>query len=284
MASENEKTAAAQQAAEIASPRNHTLTGDVRMHRAFHSEFLHNDRDVIVWLPPDYASDRQRRFSVLYLHDGQNLFDGATSFVPGREWQVDETAQRLVLAREIESLIIVGIYNTGEHRLDEYTPVPNPANGKGGKADLYGRMLVEELIPFIDLQYRTVIDRQHTVLGGSSLGGLLTLHLGLKYPQVFSRLLVMSPSVWWGNRVILETVNSLSGFTAQHLWLDCGTKEGERTIENTRALRDALLSKGWKLNGTLHYLEARGAIHDEAAWGARMEPALKFLFPPRPEA
>jgi predicted alpha/beta superfamily hydrolase len=100
----------------------HTLTGEFRTHAKFHSKFLTTDRDVLVYLPPGYASEGQRRYPVLYLHDGQNLFDGATSFVPGQEWRVDETAQALILARAVEPVIIVGVYNTGRERVGEYTP------------------------------------------------------------------------------------------------------------------------------------------------------------------
>ena len=160
--------------------RTHTLTGDIRFHHDFHSRFLAHDRDVIVYLPPGYRKTKMKRYPVLYLQDGQNLFDGATSFIPGRDWGVDETAERLIKAGEIEPLIIVGIYNTGMDRLDEYTPTADDRLKKGGSADLYGRMLVDELKPFIDSSYRTNSGHEHTGLGGSSLGGLVSLYLGLK--------------------------------------------------------------------------------------------------------
>jgi enterochelin esterase-like enzyme len=115
----------------VAAQRTRTLTGDIRLHRDFHSQALNNNRDVIVYLPPGYDRNKQRRYSVLYLHDGQNLFDGATSFIPGQEWRVDETAQTLIARRRIEPLIIVGIYNTGKDRVNEYTPVEDP-NYKAG--------------------------------------------------------------------------------------------------------------------------------------------------------
>src|SRR6266699_1445032 len=178
----------------------HTLTGDIRVHKNFHSTILNNDRDVIVYLPPGYQAGLKRRYAVLYLHDGQNLFDGATSFIPGQEWRVDETAQRLIAAGKIEPLIIVGVYNTGKDRINEYTPAEDPKYKLGGKADLYGRMLVEELKPFIDSHYRTKRDAKSTGLGGSSLGGLVSLYLSLKYSNVFGRAAVVSPSVWFANK------------------------------------------------------------------------------------
>src|SRR5215471_7483320 len=99
----------------------HTLAGDVRLHQSFHSQILNNDRDVIVYLPPGYEAARSRYYSVLYMQDGQNLFDGATSYIPEQEWRVDETAQSLISAGKIEPLIIVGIYNAGMERVNEYT-------------------------------------------------------------------------------------------------------------------------------------------------------------------
>ena len=256
----------------------HTLTGDVRTHEAFHSRYLSHDRTVVVYLPPGYDAETADRYPVLYLHDGQNVFDRATSF--GEEWQVDESAQRLITAGEIEPLIIVGIYNTGEHRLDEYTPTPELHEGRGGHADDYGRMLVEELKPFIDLTYKTLPSAASTAIGGSSLGGLLTMHLGLRYPTAFRRLAVLSPSVWWDDRVILREVDALQAALPLRIWLDAGTAEGVDTLVNVRALRDALVAKGWVVGKDLAYLEAEGGEHNEQSWCARVERVLKFLFPP----
>jgi predicted alpha/beta superfamily hydrolase len=264
--------------------RTHTLTGDIRAHADFPSRFLKNPHTVLVYLPPGYGSGENaaRRYPVLYLHDGQNVFDGATSYIPGKEWQVDETAERLIRAGEIEPVIIVAIYNGGHERANEYTPTRDKrfAGGVGGGADDYGRFLVEELKPFVDRTYRTKPDPDHTGLGGSSFGGLVTLHLGLQRPDVFRRLAVVSPSVWWDKRVLLRSVNGLKSKPPLRLWVDIGTKEGETAVADARLLRDALVSKGWTVNRDLHYAEAEGAVHDEAAWARRVEPILKYLFPP----
>ena len=181
----------------------HTLTGNVSAPQKFHSKILGNDRDVLVYLPPGYDVSKSKRYSVFYLHDGQNLFDGATSFIPGQEWRVDEAAQRLIADGKIEPLIIVGVYNT-KGRINEYTPAADAKYKLGGNAGLYGRMLVEELKPFIDAHYRTKKDAKHTGLGGSSLGGLASIYLALKYPNVFARAAVVSPSVWFANRQIVH--------------------------------------------------------------------------------
>ena len=262
--------------------KSHTLTGNFRRHERFHSNFLPSDRDVLVYLPPGYESERNRHYPVLYLHDGQNLFDGATAFVPGQEWHVDETAESLISQGRIQPIIIVGIYNTGHARMDEYTPTTDRRVGQGGKADLYGRMLVEELKPFIDRNYRTQKDTAHTALGGSSLGGLVTLYFGLRYPKVFGRLAVMSPSVWWDKRTIVHDVRHLSNKPPLKIWLDIGTAEGgrpDRTVADVRKLRDALIRKGWKLGEDLEYVEAEGAGHNEGAWASRVGAMLYFLFP-----
>ena len=136
-------------------------------------------------------------------------------------------------------MIVVGIYNTGEHRVDEYTPTPRAEIGRGGHANDYGRMLIEELKPFIDRTYKTLPSAASTALGGSSLGGLLTMHLGLRHPAVFGRLAALSPSVWWDDCVLLREVEALPGKLPMRIWLDAGTAEGTDTIENTRAARRA---------------------------------------------
>jgi predicted alpha/beta superfamily hydrolase len=235
----------------------------------------------MVYLPPGYDTNKTRRYSVFYMHDGQNLFDGATSFIPGQEWRADETAESLINAGKIESLIIVGIYNAGAERVNEYTAVADQKYKAGGKADLYGRFLVEELKPFIDKTYRTKTDAPHTGLGGSSLGGLVSLYLGLKYPTVFTKIAVVSPSVWWADNHIVRFAENQRRKPPLRIWLDIGTKEGrdaQKTVDDTRLLRDALIKKHWKDGKDLKYLEAEGAEHNEKAWAARTPQILEFLF------
>jgi predicted alpha/beta superfamily hydrolase len=252
-------------------------TGIFRRHEPFRSALLGQNRTVWVSLPSGYTTGRAR-YPVLYLHDGQNVFDGARSFIPGQEWGVDETAQRLIRAGRIEPLIVVGIDNAGSERIAEYTPTPDRRYGGGGAAR-YGRMLTDELKPFIDRTYRTRPAPADTGLGGASLGGLVTLALGLSRPDVFGRLAVLSPSVWWDERQVLRQVDALPRRTAARIWLDIGTGEGERAVTDARLLRDALRRKGWRLGTDLAYVEADGARHNEAAWAARVDPILRYLFP-----
>jgi predicted alpha/beta superfamily hydrolase len=262
----------------------HTLTGTIKRHWAFRSRILGNRRDVLVYLPPGYRRFSSRRYPVLYLHDGQNVFDAATSFA-GIEWGVDETAQRLIQRKLIEPLIIVAVANTGEQRVHEYAPTPGvieprdqPRKRSRGLAHIYGQFLIEELKPFIDYKYRTNPDAEFTGLGGSSLGGLATLAIGIFYSEVFTRLIVMSPSIWWDDYAIFRLVGILGEKPPLKIWLDTGTDEPG--WELARYLRDYLIDKGWRLDVDLEYLEVKGAGHSEAAWSARVEPALRFLFPP----
>ena len=262
----------------------HTWTGDIRAHLDFPSKLLGNRRDVLVYLPPGYAGGEEH-YPVLYLHDGQNVFDASTAYV-GVEWGADETAERLIAAGEIAPLIIVAVANAREARIHEYAPtrgpISEPAAGRHpqrsrGLGRRYGRFLVEELKPVIDTHYRTRPEGKFTGLGGSSLGGLVTLALGLWFPRVFTRLAVMSPSVWWDDCTICRLVGAAKRKPPLKVWLDTGT--AEPGWERTRELRDALLAKGWRPGADLHYEEFAGAGHDEGAWAARFGDVLRYLFP-----
>jgi predicted alpha/beta superfamily hydrolase len=237
-----------------------------------------------VYLPREYRRLARRRYPVLYLQDGQNVFDAATSF-SGVEWGVDETAQRLIRKNLLEPLIIVAIANVGEDRIHEYAPTRGviDANAKRkkrsrGQARQYGRFLIEELKPYIDKKYRTKHEAEFTALGGSSLGGLLTLSLGLWFPNVFRKLIVMSPSVWWDDFAIYRLIDMIEEKPPLTIWLDTGT--AEPGWEQARELRDRLVEKEWRRYDDLQYFEVEGADHSEAAWAARVDPALRFLFPP----
>jgi len=142
-------------------------------------------------------------------------------------------------------------------------------------------MLVQEIKPFIDRRYRTLRSASNTGLGGSSLGGLLTLHLGLRFPTVFNRLAVLSPSVWWNDRAIVKDVEALTAKPPLRIWLDSGTGEGAEVARDARMLRDALVRKGWVEGQDLTYLEAEGGGHNEQSWATRVEGVLRFLFPVR---
>jgi predicted alpha/beta superfamily hydrolase len=253
--------------------------GRIRLHPRFPSRYLSTPRDIVVYLPPDYEEGAP--CSVLYLQDGQNLFDPATAFA-GQDWGADITADHLIRSGAIAPLIIVGVYNTGVRRISEYTPTKDSGRRKGGKGDRYAKMMARELKPFIDQQYRTRRGAAHNGVGGSSLGGLVSLETGLLYPAVFGRLAILSPSVWWDNRSILAMVRAYKLSSRPRIWLDAGTEEGDRplqVIDDLRLLRDALVEKGWREGGDLRLYEIGGAGHNEQAWGARFGEVLCYLFP-----
>ncbi len=254
----------------------------LRLRKAFKSSSLPDNRDVIVYLPSGYDEEPERSYPVLYLHDGQNLFDGRTSFVKGRTWMVREHADEAIEAGEVEPLVIVGIYNTGDRRLAEYTHEYNWQMG-GGEADKYGDLLTKELMPWIASQYRVRQDRENTGMGGSSLGGLVTLYLGLRHPHVFGKLAILSPSVWWNHKSILGYLNEHAPqmWERPRVWLDVGDHEGQRTLRDVEHLARRLKANGWRPGESMHFEKVHGGAHDEASWADRVRPMLKFLFPAR---
>jgi predicted alpha/beta superfamily hydrolase len=247
-------------------------------HSGFDSRFLDRSRDLVIYLPPGYDHDRSRRYPVLYMHDGQNLFDPDTAYVRGQHWRLGEMADMLIAEGRVQPLVIVGMHHAGAARIAEYTPTRDRRLG-GGLSKAYGRFLTEELKPFVDARYRTRTGREDTGLGGSSLGGLSALFLGLRHADVFSRLAVMSPSVWWGRRAILRYVAKARPRPATRIWLDIGGGEGRVAIADTRRLREALVAAGWRDHHDLRYAEPAGATHSEAAWGDRVGNVLEYLFP-----
>jgi predicted alpha/beta superfamily hydrolase len=264
-----------------------TKAANVFTYNYFSSRLL-PARAVWVYLPPNYSSSKER-YPVLYMHDGQNIFDDSTS--AAGEWHADEIANALIATKKIPPMIIVGIQTRPADRIEEYTPStimrPTPPVGRpepyAGKGPLHARMLVEEIKPFIDSTYRTLADKEHTGIGGASLGGLMSMYTGVSYPSVFGRLAVVSPSVWWDGKMIIRHVNGETKDSTQRVWLDVGLDEGTEAVEGTRELRDMLVSKGWKLRtarqqGNLAYQEANDASHSESAWSDRFDEILQFLF------
>ena len=244
----------------------------------FHSDILGNTREITIYLPAGYDERSDRRYPVLYLHDGQNVFEPERAFIPGQHWRAAEAANEAIGGRTAEPVIMVGIDNAGADRIDEYTPSRDEKRNAGGRADDHARMMIEELKPLIDLTFRTHTDRMNTAVGGSSLGGLVTLHLALKYPHVFGRAAAMSPSVWWNGRAILGEVDAFEG-ERPRLWVDIGGREGKEALDDARKLRDRLRAKGWN-DANFAYYEDRRADHSERAWAVRFPKVLEFLFPP----
>lgn len=271
--------------ADIKPEEKATITGDVRFIRDVKSKYLDKPRTIAVWLPPGYDTDTSRRYPVFYMHDGQNLFDAATSAF-GVEWQADEAADRLIRAKKIEPLIIVGIYNTPD-RTDEYTPDRDTEHDAGGEGDDYAKFVVEELKPMIDKRFRTKPDRDHTAIGGSSLGGLISLYIAMEHPDVFSKCAAVSPSLMWDDQAILDRIEHERAKSLKHvrLWFDMGTHEGKQIESYSSATQytkrlDAMLKKaGLKPGVDYRYVEVKGGEHNEASWSKRFGDILRFLFP-----
>lgn len=260
--------------------RTPSRTGDIRDHLAFPSRHV-LARDVWVWLPPGYDKAMKQRYPVVYFHDGQNVFDGATSFLPGLEWGADETADRLIREKRIAPCIVVAIANTSQRR-EDYTYETDARYG-GGRSAAYMRFLTEELVPFIDSTYRTVKSPAARTVIGSSLGGLIALDLGLLHPDVFGRVGSVSPAVWWAGDAIVKRVSEV-GKKPLRIWVDIGTAESTPTadghrewLEGADALTAALEKAGWQRGKDLRYEVVDGAKHNEPAWAARLDRILEFL-------
>lgn len=252
--------------------------GRIERIHGFESKIFGNQREITIYLPAGYEEHPERRYPVLYLQDGQNLFDAERAYVPGNHWRVQEAADAALGERTASPMIIVGVDHAGPGRIDEYTPVKDQRHNGGGRADEYGRFLAEELKPAIDEAFRTLPDAANTAVGGSSLGGLVSLHLAMTRPDLFGRAAVMSPSVWWAGRAVLKTVEAFND-RAPRMWLDIGGREGAEALNDARALRDVIAKKGWG-EETFQYYEDRRGDHSERAWARRIRTVLEFLFPP----
>ena len=264
---------------------HHTVVGTVKVARGIESPQLDNRRDILVYLPPSYERS-DRRYPVLYMHDGQNLFDNATSYAG--EWRVDETMESLSREEGLEA-IVVGIPNMGVRRLDEYSPFVVPRYG-GGLGDLYLAFMVNSLKPLIDSHFRTRPEKQHTGIMGSSMGGLISLYAFFRYPTVFGFAGVMSPSLWFAQGAIFPYVEA-APFHPGKIYLDAGTREfGEswpevvtlptrsrRYYGRVRHLKRILARKGYRPIRDLLHVEGRGANHCEAAWADRLPGAVRFF-------
>jgi predicted alpha/beta superfamily hydrolase len=254
--------------------------GRVQVLERLHSPELGNDRAILVHLPPSY--DRSpRRYPVVYMHDGQNLFDAETSFAGA--WGVDRTLEEA--SREGLEALVVGIPHAGEGRLDEYSPWRDRRHDAGGRGGAYVEFIARTLKPLVDRDFRTLPGRETTAVAGSSMGGLISLYAFLRRPDVFGAAGVMSPALWFGGRSIFPFVSGRP-FTPGRIYLDVGTSEGREVLPDVRRMRELLARKGYRSGRELMYVVEMGGRHEERAWGRRLGRALRFLLgaPPRPGA
>ena len=259
-----------------------TITGHVESFQF--APFL-SGRRIWVYLPPDYFEPDQSNahYPVLYMHDGQNLFDDATSFAG--EWHADEAAETLIAGAEIEPIIIVGIEN-GPARCDEYTPYADgslPCTGGGGEA--YLQAIRDVLIPEVNARYRTRTGPDNTSMCGSSLGGLISAYAGYAHADTWGRVAAVSPSYWANQQLFTFATQTGRPATLARFYQDMGTSEGASNITHLRTMRDIALAQGFVLDDDLKHVEAAGASHNEFFWSLRFPDILRFLIdatPPPP--
>lgn len=262
----------------------HHTVGALKIARGVFSPQLHNERDIIVYLPPSYNTSN-KRYAVLYMQDGQNLFDPATSFAG--EWGVDE-AMELLSNKEGLEAIIVGIPNMGATRIAEYSPFIDQYYG-GGKGNQYVGFIANTLKPLIDQSFRTLPHRRTTGIMGSSMGGLISLYAFFWREDVFGFCGVMSPSLWFARGAIYNYVENAS-FLPGRIYLDAGTRElggsrysRQQRLESrnyyagVRRMKRALVQKGYRPVRDLLHIEEKWAVHSESAWARRFPRALRFF-------
>ncbi|HSE13654.1 MAG TPA: alpha/beta hydrolase-fold protein [Rudaea sp.] len=253
------------------APRPSTASPNVHILAPMTIPGLDRQRTIRLYLPPDYAHSN-KRYPVLYMHDGQNLFDAATSFLG--EWEVDETLDALATTRRLQ-IIVVGIDNGGVHRMQELNAWDNAEHGKAeGRA--YMDFIVKVVKPYIDARYRTRPDRAHTAIMGSSLGGLISHYAIYAYPKVFGRAGIFSPAYWYAPAVFDYTsAHALPPGTK--LYFYAGGREDENMVGNME--RAVALIRGQGLpQGNIEVHVDPAAQHNEIAWRAEFPRAVQWLF------
>lgn len=233
---------------------------------------LGNYRDILISLPGGHKSG-EHRYPVIYMHDGQNLFDPAQSF--SGSWNVDVAMAEVSL--DGFDAIVVGIPNMGADRLAEYSPFEHPELG-GGRGDLYLEFLINTVKPLVDKNYLTIPDREHTGIVGSSMGGLISLYAFFRHPEVFGFAGVLSPSLWLTEEATFSFIEN-APFNPGKLYLDVGDREGARHVAKALHLRDVLEEKGYAPGKDLMWVEEAHGGHHESAWARRFRDALPFLLP-----
>lgn len=262
-------------------PKGGGITGTVRYHRGLTAQGLKFARDIIVWLPPSYEKEPSKRYPVLYMHDGQNIVDPATSFL-GFDWRMDEVADSLIRAGAMREIIIVGIYNSPDRG-------PEYSNTELGKA--YARFVVNRVKPLIDSTYRTKPDRLNTATMGSSMGAHISFLLTWWYPDVFSRAGCLSAAFYSpvldtsGNELRMDdrTIREVESFRGPkkevRIYLDCGTVSLDAQLRpHVDQMREVLEKIGYQRGKDLEYFIAENADHSEYAWSARVWRPLLFMF------
>lgn len=257
--------------------KQHTLSPNVFiLSENFSIPQLNTTRKIWVYLPPDYATSG-KKYPVIYMHDGQNLFDDATSF--SGEWGVDETMNQLAQSNNVEA-IIVGIDNGGDARLDEYSPWKNTKYQKGGEGNQYIDFIAQTLKPYVDKRYRTLTQPKNTGLIGSSMGGLISLYGGVKYPKVFGRIGIFSPAFWFASKDLNFYVNK-NGNNLRHskFYFVAGQNEDAGMPQEIENIKTLLLQKKVPKQNISVKIDADGT-HSETYWRREFGNAILWLLQP----
>ncbi len=234
---------------------------------------LKTTRKVWIYLPEGYQTSTER-FSVIYMADGQNLFDDATSF--SGEWQVDETLDSLQSLKKMNA-IVVGIDNGGSERLNEYSPWKNEQYG-GGNGDAFADFLAKTLKPYIDSYFKTKSEAVNTALIGSSMGGLISLYTGIKYPEKFGKLGIFSPAFWFSETDLKSYVEQNStNLTKTKMYFVAGKNESKEMVNDINELVEILKTKGLSNHNLTIQIDEKGT-HSEAFWAKQLPSALVWLF------
>ena len=257
----------------LAQERKHTATENVKIiSEKFEIPQLKTTRRIWIYLPKDYETSH-KKYEVMYLQDAQNLFDDATSYAG--EWQVDETLNK-IFEKTGKSLIVVGIDNGGEKRIEELSPYKNAKYG-GGNGDNYVKFIVETLKPFIDKNYRTKPQRKYTTIGGSSLGALISVYAAVKYPETFGKVLAFSSAFWFNAKELNEFISSSKvNLKQQKYYFIQGKHEDEDMEEQTNRVIENLKSKNVKPKNIFLKIDEDGK-HNEMYWRREFEGAVLWL-------
>jgi enterochelin esterase-like enzyme len=232
-------------------------------------------RIVRVLLPEGYSETRSRPYELLILHDGQNLFENSGA-PGGGSWRVDRTVASLIATGRIPPIVVAGVDHAGEGRISEFGPAPAGKLGGGGASE-YARLLLGELLPRIAADYYVRTEPGAITLGGSSMGGLVTIWMAILFPGFFGGLIVMSPSLWWDRRVVLRHLRRHELQPLPRTWIDAGRREGATVTRDARELYRLLRRTDSRL---IRYVEDPRGDHSEAAWGRRLPDALGWIYRP----
>lgn len=247
------------------------IEGDYRIHADIPSRHLRYARNVIVWLPPSYEKEKDRRYPVLYMQDGEQVFDPNTS-TWNQDWEVDEWCSKLIEENRLQEIIVVGVYSSPDRFL-EYNPA--------GAGHAYEKFLLEELKPFIDQEYRTVADRNHTAIAGSSLGATMAFYMAWNHPETFFGAACLSSAFTFKDDPFLcDQVKNTGQAPDIRLYLYCGKGDDleQRLARDLHTMADLLRAKGFDDGRNLKVVEDPHGPHNEAAWARHTDHWLLFLF------